>query len=185
MDSITIILIAIIFFLVIALIYTWSTKNQAKKTSINSKEKKEKQIKIREENNFKGQLVIEGYPELERLYLRRVKSIDKMVLKNLENLGECTIWDCGIGELIIESCPQIKKLNVKDSLLVDLEELKEKYANLKDFLKEIWFSISEEVQEILMDKLDEEIKTKERKFSDAATNKELKTTEIILGIKNP
>jgi len=36
-----------------------------------------------------------------------------------------------------------------------------------------------------MDKLDEEIKTKERKFSDAATNKELKTTEIILGIKNP
>jgi hypothetical protein len=66
-------------------------KNQNEFNEKHSRENEEKQIKIREENNFKGQLVIENYPDLEKLYLRRVKNIDKLILKNLKNLGECTI----------------------------------------------------------------------------------------------
>jgi len=55
------------------------------------KDKKEKQIRIREENNFQGQLVIEDYQDLEKLYLRGVKSVDKVTLRNLTRLQECTI----------------------------------------------------------------------------------------------
>jgi len=53
--------------------------------------KQAKEITIERNRNFKGQLVIEDYSELEKLYLRDVRQVDKITLKNLARLQECTI----------------------------------------------------------------------------------------------
>ena len=58
----------------------------------NNKYPKEvKEITIKRYRNFQGQLVIENYSELEKLNLRDIRSIDKITLKNLVQLQECTI----------------------------------------------------------------------------------------------
>lgn len=97
---------------------------------INSKDelsnaKQEKEIEIERNRNFKGQIVIEDYSELEKLYLRDVKKVDKITLKNLPQLQECTIWNCDTNELVIENCPQIKTLNVRQNNLTSLEFVKD------------------------------------------------------------
>lgn len=89
------------------------------------------EIEIRRSRNFQGELVIEDYSELEKLNLRDIRSIDKVILKNLTQLQECTIWDCGTKELVIKNCPQIKKLNVRKNSLTSLECL----ANLANLTK--------------------------------------------------
>jgi len=55
----------------------------------NNKEIKE--IEIKRNRNFQGELVIEDYLELKSLNLRDVKSIEKITLKNLPQLQECAI----------------------------------------------------------------------------------------------
>src|SRR4051812_20086722 len=100
-------------------------KNQIEFNENHPKEKKEKQIKIREENNFQGSLVIEDYSELEKLYLRGIKNIEEVVLKNLTQLQEITIRDCGTKDLVIENCSKVKKLNVENNLLTDLGFIKD------------------------------------------------------------
>lgn len=50
-----------------------------------------KEIELEDKKEFEGQLVVEDYSELENLYLQNVKSINKIVLKNLPQLQECTI----------------------------------------------------------------------------------------------
>jgi len=85
--------------------------------------KTEKVIRIRDENNFEGSLVIESYPNLEKLYLRDIDSINKLSLSNLSNLQEVTIWNCGTKELIIENCSQIKILNIRSNSLTNLDFL--------------------------------------------------------------
>jgi len=40
---------------------------------------------------FQEQLSIENYPQLEKLHLRSVESVDKVIIKNLPQLEECTI----------------------------------------------------------------------------------------------
>jgi len=55
----------------------------------NSKEIKE--IEIKRNRNFQGELTIEDYLELKNLNLRDVKSINKITLKNLFKLQGCTI----------------------------------------------------------------------------------------------
>jgi hypothetical protein len=50
-----------------------------------------KEIEITRNRNFQGELVVENYSELEKLNLREVKNIDKVILKNLTNLKDCTI----------------------------------------------------------------------------------------------
>ena len=58
----------------------------------NEKNPKElKKIEIRRNRNFQGSLVVEDYPELENLNLRDIRSIEKLTLKNLSQLQECTI----------------------------------------------------------------------------------------------
>lgn len=106
-------------------------KNQIEFNNKYPKEKEEKQIKVREKSGFQGQLVIEDYLSLEKLYLRSVKSTDKIILKNLPKLQECTIWDCEAKDLIIENCPQVKKLDVENNSLTNLEFLKD-LNNLKE-----------------------------------------------------
>ena|ERR1700722_8748598 len=86
--------------------------------------KKRKEIEF-EDKKFEGQLVVEDYPELEGLYLQNIKSIDKVILRNLTQLQECTIWDCDMKELMIENCPQIKELKVRKNLLTSLEFIKD------------------------------------------------------------
>jgi hypothetical protein len=198
--------------------------------------KKLKNIEFRREE-FQGQLVIEDYSELEHLNLRDIDSIDKVVLKNLLKLKECIIWDCNVQSLVIENCPQLKKLIIYKNLLTSLEfikdlesleelevngnaklteilnsykdkggweacqkdiqelnklikenprilsESREKYADLKTFLKEVWKSLSKGMQDELMGKLDNEIKSQEQMVSDNTVNKELNTTEIKLGVR--
>lgn len=90
-----------------------------------------KEIEIKRNRNFKGELVIENYSELWKLSLREVKNIDKVTLKNLPQLQECTIWTCNTKELIIDNCPQIKTLNVRRNLLTSLEFLKD-LGNLEE-----------------------------------------------------
>lgn len=93
-------------------------------TEFNEKYPQEvKEIKLKAEDFDEERLVIENYPNLERLCLKDIDIIDKIILKNLEWLQECTIWDCGMKELIIENCLQIKKLNVRSNSLTNLEFL--------------------------------------------------------------
>jgi hypothetical protein len=93
-------------------------------TEFNEKYSKEiKEIKLKNKD-FSGSLVVENYSELEKLYLRRTGKVDRIVLQNLNKLLECTIWECGTEKLVIENCPQIRKLNVRSNLLTNLEFLK-------------------------------------------------------------
>ena len=87
----------------------------------NNKEVEE--IEIKRNRNFQGELVIEDYSELKKLYLRNIRSIEKITLKNLPQLQECTIWDCGVKELVISNCPNIETLNVRSNSLTSLEFL--------------------------------------------------------------
>lgn len=99
------------------------TKNQIE---FNEKYSREiKVIRIRDENNFQGSLIVENYSQLEKLYLRDVKSVNKVTLKNLVQLQELTILGCNTRELVIENCPQIKKLNVENNLLTNLGSIKD------------------------------------------------------------
>lgn len=52
--------------------------------------KTEKKIKFKSED-FQGLLTIKDYLQLEKLYLRDIESIGKVVLKNLPQLQECAI----------------------------------------------------------------------------------------------
>ena len=52
--------------------------------------KKRKEIEF-EDKKFLGQLVIEDYAELELLYLQNIKNIDKVILRNLTELQNCTV----------------------------------------------------------------------------------------------
>lgn len=85
--------------------------------------KKTKEIEFKRSIDFQGSLVIEGYLELEKLELRDNESIDKVILRNLPQLQESIIWNCNTKDLVIENCPQIKKLNVCKNLLTNLEFL--------------------------------------------------------------
>ena len=82
-----------------------------------------KEIEIKRNRNFHGQLVIEDYSKLESLNLRDIRSIGKVVLRNLGELKECTIWDCGMEKLVIENCPKLETLNVRKNDLTSLEFL--------------------------------------------------------------
>ena len=53
-----------------------------------SKEVKEIKIKNKE---FQGKLIVENYPNLEKLYLRDFEKIDQIILRNLDQLKICTI----------------------------------------------------------------------------------------------
>jgi hypothetical protein len=86
--------------------------------------KESKEIEIENKKSFEGQLIVEDYPELRELYLHSVKNIEKITLKNLTQLQECTIWDCGTQDLVIENCSQIKTLNIRSNSLTNLEFLK-------------------------------------------------------------
>ena len=80
-----------------------------------------KEIKIEDEYDFEGQLSVVDYLNLEKLYLHDIDRIDKVILKNLPQLQECTIWDCGVKELVISNCPNIETLNVRENNLTSLE----------------------------------------------------------------
>ena len=82
------------------------------------------EIELKYKTKFQGQLVIENYLELEKLCLQDVRSVDKVVLKNLTKLQECTIRGCNVKELIIENCSRTKKLNVRKNSLTNLKFLK-------------------------------------------------------------
>jgi Leucine-rich repeat (LRR) protein len=98
-------------------------------TEFNNKYSKEaKDIKLKNKDFKEKQLIVENYSSLERLYLRGIDSIDKVILSNLKQLEKCTISDCGIQELVIENCSQIKELDVSDNSLTSLEFL----ASLKN-----------------------------------------------------
>jgi hypothetical protein len=53
--------------------------------------KEVKEIEIRRNRNFQGELIIENYSELENLNLKDVKNVDKIILKDLPRLRECAI----------------------------------------------------------------------------------------------
>ncbi|MDR1670737.1 MAG: hypothetical protein LBR43_03395 [Spiroplasmataceae bacterium] len=88
------------------------------------KDKEIEEIEIKRKN-FQGSLVIEDYPKLEEIYLYNVSSIEKITLKNLPQLKECTIRGCEVKELIINDCPQIERLNVESNSLTNLDFIKE------------------------------------------------------------
>ncbi|MCE8163173.1 MAG: hypothetical protein I3273_02955 [Candidatus Moeniiplasma glomeromycotorum] len=81
------------------------------------------EIKLKDEDFDEEQLVIENYLNLEKLYLRDIDSIGKIILKDLPKLKECTIWGCETKDLIIDNCPQLKTLNVRNNSLTNLEFL--------------------------------------------------------------
>jgi len=82
--------------------------------------KTEKEIEFKRKN-FRGQqLIIKDYPELESLYLVNNKNVDKIVLRNLENLKKCEVFNCGAKNLVIENCPKIKSLDVCGNSLTNL-----------------------------------------------------------------
>jgi len=83
------------------------------------------EIEITDEYDFEGQLIIENYPNLKSLYLRDIETIEKITLKNLGQLQECTVRDCETKNLVIENCPQIGKLSVENNLLTNLGFIKD------------------------------------------------------------
>jgi len=85
--------------------------------------KESKQIEVTYENYEEQSLIIKDYLELEKLELREIGSIEQVTLQNLPNLQEVTIWDCGVKDLIIENCSQIKKLIVRTNSLTTLDFL--------------------------------------------------------------
>jgi hypothetical protein len=106
--------------------------------------KGEIKVEYREYEDSQKQLIIKNYPELERLYFHDVQSIGKIILKNLPQLQECTIWECETRDLTIENCPQLKKLKVRKNLLTSLDFLKN-LENLEEF---DWFG-NDKLVEIL------------------------------------
>jgi len=88
----------------------------------NEYSKEVKEIEIKNED-FQGSLVVGNYLKLEDLYLYNISSVNKLTLKNLPQLQNCTIQGCDTTELIIESCPQIKELNIQTNFLTNLEFL--------------------------------------------------------------
>lgn len=135
--------------------------NQEQFNKENPKDKKE--IEFKRKKDFQGDLVIEDYSELEKLNLRDNKSVDTVVLKNLPQLQEFTIWDCNTKDLVIENCPQLVKLVIYKNLLTnleflkDLEKLETFEINGNDKLTEIlkpyedkggWKSCQKDIQEL-------------------------------------
>ena len=53
--------------------------------------KEKENIRIASGGKFEGQLIIEDYPYLKKVFLKDFSTIDKMILKDLTNLQECTI----------------------------------------------------------------------------------------------
>ncbi|CAI2189042.1 20469_t:CDS:2, partial [Funneliformis geosporum] len=84
--------------------YSLMVNNQIEFNNKYSKEIKE--IKITDEYDFQGQLIIEDYLNLEKLHLQDIDSIDKIILKDLPRLENC-----------------IKKLNVRTNLLAKIQFL--------------------------------------------------------------
>jgi hypothetical protein len=114
-----------------------------------------------EYEDFEGQLVVENYSKLEKLYLLD-GIIDKVALKDLPQLQECTIRDCKMQDLVIENCPQLRKLNVRSNCLTNLgflenlENLKEleiddnaKLIEILDPYKGNWKACRENIQELI------------------------------------
>jgi hypothetical protein len=99
--------------------------NNQKQFNEKYNDKEVKELEITRNRNFQGELIIENYSELEKLNLREVKSIEKIILKDLPNLKDCAIWKCNAKELIIENCLQIKNLNIRRNLLTNLEFIKD------------------------------------------------------------
>jgi DNA repair exonuclease SbcCD ATPase subunit len=97
-------------------------KNQIEFNEKFSKETEEIRIKNKD---FEGQLVVEDYPNLKKLYLRDIETMDTIILKNLPQLKGCTIRDCGTKSLAIENCSQISGLNIENNLLANLEFIKD------------------------------------------------------------
>ncbi|MDR1670451.1 MAG: hypothetical protein LBR43_01825 [Spiroplasmataceae bacterium] len=102
-----------------------------------------KEIEL-EDENFEGNLIIENYSSLEKIYLQNIESIEQITLKDLPNLQEIAIWDCGLQELVIENCPNIKILNLRKNSLNDLNFL----INL-DSLQELEITGNSKLVEIL------------------------------------
>jgi predicted nucleic acid-binding Zn-ribbon protein len=96
--------------------------NQTEFSNTYSKEITE--IRFKNKDFIEKQLVIEDYPNLETLYLRGIDSLDKLILRNLKQLQKCTISGCGVQELVIENCSQVKELKTDDNSLTNLEFLK-------------------------------------------------------------
>lgn len=53
--------------------------------------KKEEEIKFKDDEFEENQLIVEDYPNLKKLFLQDVDSISEITLKNLTQLQECTI----------------------------------------------------------------------------------------------
>jgi uncharacterized protein YllA (UPF0747 family) len=49
-----------------------------------------KEIEL-EDENFEGNLIIENYSSLEKIYLQNIESIEQITLKDLPNLQEIAI----------------------------------------------------------------------------------------------
>ncbi|CAG8543714.1 6949_t:CDS:2 [Cetraspora pellucida] len=131
--------------------------------------KKIKEIEIECEDFEEQLLVIENYPNLEKLYLQDVDNIEKITLKNLTQLQECTIWNCSTKDLVIENCPQIRKINVRSNLLTSLEFL----GNL------------EELEELEIDDLKksrEDLKEEVSSVTSSTTNSPANTKELVFNL---
>jgi len=102
------------------------------------------EIKLKRKEFKDNFLTIEQYPNLEILNLRDVKNIKKIILKNLTKLKETTIWDCGMNDLVINNCPQIKKLIVRTNSLTNLD-----FLTILDNLEELDIEGNEKLIELL------------------------------------
>jgi len=81
MDSIIIILVAIIFFLVIALVYTWSTKSKVKNQA-----NKEFSSTSKENNKLETNSTLELKAKIEEIYQKIIigEEVNKNLLENVD-----------------------------------------------------------------------------------------------------
>ncbi|CAG8437404.1 6946_t:CDS:2 [Ambispora leptoticha] len=100
-----------------------------------------------EYEDFEESLIIENYPNLTKIEIADTNKVEKLTLKNLLSLENCSITNCKLEKLVIENCPKLSEINVRNNSLIELEFTKNLNSLIKlevDGNKEIVSGISEE-----------------------------------------
>jgi|SRR6185437_9962153 len=140
MDSLTIILLVIIFFLVIALFYSWLTKSKVK----NQEQANNFSIKLKENNELETNSTLELKAKVEEIYQKLIigEEVNKTRLENV---------DKGIKEEIINQQKLIQEKNkeLSEKINKDLEvRLNNNQQLIKTHLENLNKGISQPLEKL-------------------------------------
>ncbi|CAG8596591.1 1265_t:CDS:2, partial [Cetraspora pellucida] len=120
--------------------------------------KETKKIKLEDEYEFKGQLIIADYLSLEKLYLHDIDKIDKVTLKNLPQLQEYK----DIQEIF-----ELSRQKDHQGLVKKCLDLKKRHEDTKknvSFLQGLGYSAAGGNTKEILSSLEKDYKNKETKL---------------------